>query len=533
MDNRSASHKKVTIKIDNDTLGVFDVPIASDSIDYYGFIDLSNYQGKKVNVEVLKYSGDINKISLNDNILDDASYLYNEKYRPQLHFTTKRGWINDPNGLIYYKGKYHMYYQYNPFGTKWGNISWGHAVSNDLVHWEEQPAVLYPNPETGMCWSGAAFIDKDNQLGLKTGNEDVIMAFYLRTETGLSYAYSNNGGHKFTDFEDNPVLSHNGARIDTPRPFWFEPTKKWIAPTYDFFTNDKGEKQRCVGFYSSVNLTDWQFESRVEQNGWGDELCGCVDFFQLPVDGNTADEKWVMIFIDGSYIVGNFDGKTFYTLDGKPASTEDRKESLVIDGNYYATMTWHNMPNNRRVQVTWMRYWNKTFEKGAKTYLDMPFNQQFTLPSELTLHKENNDHYLRMNPIKELQKLRTKTHSWENFTIDNTNNILSDLNKDTYEIELEFTPNENSITTLNLHGVEVMYDAQKNEISLNELKTKLKPEKGSVKLQIFIDRTSIEVYANGGKTYLPLIHMMPQDNFKYSILTDRGNFNVQELSSIW
>ena len=155
-------------------------------------------------------------------------------------------------------------------------------------------------------------------------------------------AYSNDGGQTFTDFEENPVLTHVGARIDTPRPFWYEPTKRWVTPTYDFFTNDEGEKRRCVGFYSSENLKEWQFESRVEQDGWGDELCGCVDFFQLPVDGDPLNKKWMMIMIDGSYIVGDFDGHTFYTLAGKPTVTDDRIRSLVIQGNYYATMTWHN-----------------------------------------------------------------------------------------------------------------------------------------------------------------------------------------------
>ena len=522
------SDRYMTIKVDDILLGKFHLPLAPDVEDYYGFLDLSQHQGKTLTVEVDSIYSGLQKISLNDGIKGSDS-LYMEQYRPQLHFSSKRGWLNDPNGLIYYKGEYHMYYQHNPMAAHWGNMSWGHAVSKDLVHWEERPAVLYPKPDPGACFSGAAFIDHTNQLGLKTGEEDVILAFYLRTNIGLCFAYSNDGGQTMTDFEGNPVLTHEGARIDTPRPFWFEPTKRWVAPTYDFFINENGEKLRCVGIYSSENLIDWELESRVEQDSWGDELCGCVDFFQLPVDGNTAEKKWVMIFIDGSYIVGTFDGNTFYTLEGKPASTKDRIQSLVIDENYYATMTWHNMPNDRRVQVTWMR--------GPENP-GMPFNQQLTLPSELTLHLTEEGYRLQMNPIEELKDLRTKTQQWNNLGLNKTNNPLSALNKELYELELTFIPGENSMTILDLRGVKISYDALKEEISINDIKTQLKLENGQIKLQIFVDRTSIEVYGNGGMIYLPLINMMPQNNHSYGIIAVQGNsevksLKVHELKSIW
>ena len=526
--DRNAPKSNMSIKIDGDLLGIFEIPLAQDKEDYYGFIDLSQHLGKTLTVELDSFSGDLQKFTLDD-VIKGADNLYMEQYRPQLHFTSRRGWLNDPNGLIYYKGEYHMYYQHNPLSVYWGNMSWGHAVSKDLVHWEEQPVVLFPKSETGACFSGATFIDHNNQLGLKTGEEDALLAFYLRTKIGLCLAYSNDRGQTMTDFEGNPVLTHGGARIDTPRPFWFEPANRWIAPTYDFFTNEDGEKLRCVGFYSSKNLKDWRFESRVEQDKWGDELCGCVDFFQLPVDGNTAEKKWIMIFIDCTYIVGTFNGRTFYTLTGKPASTKDRIQSLVVSGNYYATMTWHNMPNDRRVQITWMR---------GPANPGMPFNQQMTLPSELTLHLTKDGHRLHMNPIKELEKLRTKTHRWNNIVLDKTNNLLSVLNDELYEIEVEFLPGKKSITVLDLRGVKISYNALKEEISFNEIKTQLKPEDGQINLKIFIDRTSIEIYANGGKVYMPLINIMPQENLNYSILAAQGeskvkSLKVHELSSIW
>jgi len=349
-------HSKLWLTVNGQEIGPYELimPQSAEDIDWYGNFPLEHFKGSRVKIRVEGATSEAFDLIRQSNKIPGEKDFYKELFRPQFHFSARTGWLNDPNGLIYHDGKYHMYYQYNPFSVEWGNMSWGHAVSEDMIHWEEKPVVLYPNSQ-GTAFSGATFIDERNQLGFKKGDEDVIIAFYLRTGIGLSYAYSNDGGYSFTEYKGNPVLTKSGARIDTPRPFWYEPIGKWITPTYDFFDNEKGQKRRCVGFYSSGNLKHWKFESRVEQDGWGDELCGCVDFFQLPVDGDENNKKWVMIFIDGSYIIGSFDGSTFYNQSGKPATTEDRNESLVIDQNFYATMTWYNMPGDRKVQITWMK----------------------------------------------------------------------------------------------------------------------------------------------------------------------------------
>ena len=410
-----------------------------------------------------------------------ASGFYRERLRPRYHFTSRTGWLNDPNGLIWYRGEYHLFYQHNPTGLAWGNMTWGHAVSRDLVHWTEQPKVLFPDAATGTCFSGAAFIDHRNQLGRKTGQEEVIVAFYLRTEIGLCLAYSNDRGRTFTDYEGNPVLDHEGARIDTPRPFWHAPTGRWIAPTYDFFTNNRGELRRCVGFYSSENLTDWRFESRVEQDGWGDELCGCVDFFQLPLDGDPEHLRWVMIFIDGSYIVGDFDGRTFRTPSGKPAATDDRIRSLVIQGDYYATMTWHNLPDHRRVQIAWMR------SQGSYPYPGMPFNQQMTVPSELSLHTTDDGARLRMMPAAELATLRTRTHQWSDVVLHEQENPLAAINADLLDLETEFEAAAGAEICVTVRGFRVVYDAAAASLSACGTVTDLRPLDGVVRLRILLD----------------------------------------------
>ena len=526
--NNRARKRKMSLIVGGKLLGQFDIQLAEDKPDWWAFFDLARFKGRKLVIELAPPPKDWAAITQDDTI-KDAEHLYKEKYRPQFHFTTRRGWINDPNGLIYYKGTYHMYYQHNPVGIGWGNISWGHAVSKDLVHWEERPDVLFPNSRDGLCFSGAAFIDRRNQLGRKTGEDDVIVAFYLRTRKGLCLAYSNDRGETMTDYEGNPVLTHPGARIDTPRPFWHEPARRWVAPTYDHYKDAKGRRLRAVGFYSSEDLKDWKFESRVEQGKWGDELCGCVDFFQLPLDGDPKNKKWVMIFIDGSYIVGSFDGHVFRTLAGKPAVTADRIRSLVVPGNYYATMTWHNAPGGRRVQITWMR--------GGR-YPGMPFNQQMTIPAELTLHSTPHGPRLRMNPIEELQTLRTKTRQWKNLTLRPGHNPLEGLEGELFDLEVEFEPEPESETVFDLRGERVVYHAKSQTLSSGGVRTRLGPEKGLVHLRILLDRTSIEVFANHGRLYIPRCILPKDDNRSLGASCGKGTakvrfLRVHEMKSIW
>ena len=503
-----------------------------EDADWYAFFSLNRFRGREARVSAANVTERGFDLVRQADSIPGAEGFYRERLRPRYHFTSRTGWLNDPNGLIWYRGEYHLYYQHNPTGLAWGNMTWGHAVSRDLVHWTEQPKVLFPDAATGTCFSGAAFIDHRNQLGRKTGQEEVIVAFYLRTEIGLCLAYSNDRGRTFTDYEDNPVLDHEGARIDTPRPFWHAPTGRWIAPTYDFFTNNRGELRRCVGFYSSENLTDWRFESRVEQDGWGDELCGCVDFFQLPMDGDPEHLEWVMIFIDGSYIVGDFDGRTFRTPSGKPAATDDRIRSLVIQGDYYATMTWHNLPDHRRVQIAWMR------SQGSYPYPGMPFNQQMTVPSELSLHTTDDGARLRMMPAAELATLRTRTHQWSDVVLHEHENPLAAINADLLDLETEFEAAAGAEICVTVRGFRVVYDAAAASLSACGTVTDLRPLDGVVRLRILLDLTSIEVYGNDGRVYIPRVVFPEDGNHSIGMTCRTGTatahyIRVHEMKSSW
>ena len=501
-----------------------------DDVDWYAFFSLARFRGKQARMSADNITERGFELVRQADAIPGADTFYTERLRPQFHFTSRTGWLNDPNGLIWYRGEYHLFYQHNPTALPWGNMTWGHAVSRDLVHWTEQPKVLFPDAATGTCYSGAAFIDHRNQLGRKTGDEEVMVAFYLRTEIGLCLAYSNDRGRTFTDYEHNPVLNHEGARIDTPRPFWHQPTGRWVAPTYDFFTNDRGQLRRCVGFYSSANLTDWRFESRVEQDGWGDELCGCVDFFQLPLDGDRERLMWVMILIDGSYIIGDFDGRTFFSLAGKPAATDDRIRSLVIQGDHYATMTWHNMPGLRRVQITWMR--SRGFYPG------MPFNQQMTAPSELSLHSSEEGPRLRMLPAAELESLRTTTHEWSGVVLNDQDNPLAAITADLLDLEAEFQVAAGTVTCVQMRGFSITYEADTESLSSCGTESRLPPIDGVVRLRVLLDRTCIEVYANDGRVYIPRVIFPEHHNRSLGITCTGGAttatcLRVHELKSSW
>ncbi|MFY0599329.1 MAG: glycoside hydrolase family 32 protein [Cyclobacteriaceae bacterium] len=528
---RQTALKRILISDESGLIGDFDVPIAEANPDFYGFIDLQNQEAQRLSLKAFNYSGSLDALVSSNEILGLDS-IYKEKFRPQYHYTTKRGWLNDPNGLIYADGIYHLYYQYNPFSVFHGNMSWGHATSRDLVHWKEQPAVLYPDPSTGDCFSGASFFDQQNLLTPENPN-DTLVAFYLRTKGGLCYALSEDNGFLFKDFKDNPVLDHDpneekphDARMDTPRPFWYEPTQRFIAPTFDYFKSEDGKYLRCVGIYSSPDLQDWKLESRVKQNYWGNEICGCVDFFELPIDGDEERKKWVMIFLDGGYIIGDFDGHVFTTLNGVPAKAEDRRR-LVAPGNFVATMTWENEPNGRRAQVTWMANW-------AKNY-GMPFSQQLSLPSELTIKSYDDGLRLNMNPISELLSLRrnSKDYSGESLA---SGIVLKDVRQRELEIELTVKPENKELISLKIGDLSISYDDDGNKLKVGDKQMPIRPAE-FLDLRIFVDRMSTEVYAQGGEVYFSNIHLMPDNpTIHLSSSWTRSElkiFKVHQMKSIW
>ena len=506
-----AANRRMKLTLDGKTVREFGIELADAKPDYWVFVDVGAFQGKTLVAEVNRLrsgSKGLASIVQQDNV-PDAEGLYREKHRPQFHFTSRRGWNNDPNGLVYYKGEYHLYYQHNPYGWKWGNMHWGHAVSTDLAHWKELPIAICPHRFGDWAFSGGAFVDRDNTAGFKTGEEEVIIAAYTSTGRGECLAYSNDRGRTFTDYKNNPVVKHRGR---DPKIIWYAPGKHWVMAVYD-----EANRKRYIAFYTSTNLKDWKLESRIE--GYYE----CPEIFELPVDGDAKNTKWVVYAADGNYAIGTFDGRRF--------TTETKGKHRGNYGNcFYASQTFSDIPKDdgRRIQIGW----------GRVATPGMPFNQLMLFPCELTLRKTKNGVRMFTQPVKEIEKLHVKKHTWENASI-GKGDLLSNFSGELLDIRASLSVGKTGGTVeLNLRGVPVVYDTTKGELHCKGRTAPLAPINGKVDLRILVDRTTIEIFANKGQIYMPIGAVLDPKNRSLALRgTDRTTkfekLEINKLRSAW
>jgi len=520
-----AARHYIELVVDGKQVRAMDVELATDDIDYWVVTDLSPWLGKELLIRTRQHplgnAHILDRISVEDGIRD-ADDLYREALRPQFHFSSKRGWINDTNGLIYYDGEYHLYYQHNPYGWDHSrndyNKTWGHAVSTDLVHWTELAGVIHPD-HLGTIYSGSAVLDKDNSTGFQTGKEKPIVAVY--TSAGgrspwsegkpfsQSIAYSNDRGRTFTPYQHNPVLPNIEYVNRDPKALWHEPTRKWVLIVH--FDN------RAMAFFTSDDLLKtWKYQSEFESRYFKD----CPELFQLAVDGNENNKKWIIYSGPGAYYIGDFDGKKFTPQTGIT--------KYSYGDCFYASQTFSNVPKGRRVQMAW----------GVIPMEGMPFNQQLLFPVELTLH--TTDEGLRMfaYPVKEIESIHGKEHTWTNVQLKPGQNILSNVGGELFDIDARFEIGDSDEFGFLINGFSVKYNVEKNELSCGRSKAKLKPDNGSIRLRILVDRVSIEVFANDGRVYMP-IRAIPEGNERgLEVFTKGGStkissLTVHELKSIW
>ena len=317
--------------------------------------------------------------------------LYKERDRPQVHFSAQRGWINDPNGLIYAKGEYHLYFQHNPYGWPWGNMHWGHAVSRDLIHWQQLNEALFPviqENTTGWgdaAFSGSAVVDPLNTAGFRKNGIDPIIAIYTSTGRGECLQASYDNGRTFIDYEGNPILKHDGR---DPKVFWYEPGKHWVMVVWSSgmpkkLSSGDDVSVREHSIYTSPDLKTWTYQSGIPG------FFECPELFELSVEGEPGNSKWLMYDAYGRYIVGNFDGKTF-TIEQHFTKYENG------GGYFYASQTFNDTPDGRRIQIGWGR---------NITHPGMPFNQAQLFPTELKLKKTMDGYSMCATPIKEISSL--------------------------------------------------------------------------------------------------------------------------------
>ncbi|MGG1247667.1 GH32 C-terminal domain-containing protein [Bacillus spizizenii] len=488
----------------------------------------------------------------------DSSY-YDEDYRPQYHFTPEANWMNDPNGMVYYAGEYHLFYQYHPYGLQWGPMHWGHAVSKDLVTWEHLPVALAPD-DKGTIFSGSAVVDRNNTSGFQTGKEKPLVAIYTQDREGhqvQSIAYSNDKGRTWTKYAGNPVIPNPGKKdFRDPKVFWYEKENKWVMVLA------AGDR---ILIYTSKNLKQWTYASEF---GLGEGSHGgvweCPDLFELPVDGNPNQKKWVMQVSVGNgavsggsgmqYFVGDFDGTHF-----KNENPSNKVLWTDYGKDFYAAVSWSDIPSSdgRRLWLGWMSNW-----QYANDVPTSPWRSAASIPRELKLKTLTEGVRVVQIPVKELQTIRGTSKSWKNQTISPTSqNVLAGLSGDTYELHAEFqvTPSSAAefgfkVRTGRNQFTKVGYDRKNKKLLVDRSESgnvtfnpafntgkqtaPLKPVNGKVKMRIFVDRSSVEVFGNDGQQVITDIILPDRSSKGLELYAANGSvklksFTIYPLKKVW
>jgi fructan beta-fructosidase len=477
--SRQALEIRLQIKTGDQLFRVFDIQLAETDPQYWVFVDVRALKGQTVHLSLKDYNEvhkGIGAIYQDDRIAGEDS-LYKENLRPQFHFTTRRGWNNDPNGLVYYENEYHLFYQHNPYGTQWGNMHWGHAVSHDLIHWEELGEALFAQ-ENYTIFSGSAVVDDDNTSGFQSGKEKVLVAAFTANwndRKNKPYqeqhtAYSNDRGRTWTLYEKNPVIGAQEEKWNTrynrdPKIFWYQSGGHWVMALYE---------QIGISVYTSGNLKDWVYQSHTEG------FYECPELFELAVDGDSDNTKWVMYGGSGSYVIGDFDGKKFTWNSGKHWYT---------DGALYAAQTFNNIPKSdgRRIQIGW----------GRIESPGMPFNQMMLFPTVFSLRTTYKGIRLFCEPIKEIEKLHIKKHQWQNLSLHDMNEKLKDFKGELLHIKCELETVDSQKFGLIIDGNRLIYDIGKGDL-FNGFPYALAPDSKSLYLEVLVDKTSIETFLDHG-----------------------------------
>ncbi|ERM84568.1 hypothetical protein P872_24425 [Rhodonellum psychrophilum GCM71 = DSM 17998] len=476
-------------------------------------------------------------------LVNENTKEFNEAYRPQFHFSPPSQWMNDPNGMVYLDGEYHLFYQYYPDSTIWGPMHWGHAISEDMVHWEHMPVALFPD-EFGYIFSGSAVVDHNNTSGLGTSENPAMVAIYTYHDPEgekakrddyqtQGIAYSTDRGRTWTKHENNPILKNPGIKdFRDPKVSWVESndgTGQWIMA---LAVLDR------ISFYSSPNLIDWAHESDFNPS-WGayGGVWECPDLFPL----TTADGevKWVL-FVSinpggpngGSatqYFIGDFDGSNFNV-------ESNEVKWLDYGADNYAGVTWSNIPkaDGRKLMIGWMSNW-----LYANVVPTENWRSAMTVPRSLELIKKGNDFLVASKPIKELEKLRSSTETVKG------ENIA--LREELVELELIPKANDFSIEFSNAANEKVLISKKGDVLTFDRSqsgKMDFSGDFGKIhqapianekiqSIRIFLDRSSLEIFVNGGELVLTEILFPNSPYNKVTLIGFENESKLHYLKSIW
>lgn len=470
---------------------------------------------------------------------------YKEAYRPQFHFTPESKWMNDPNGLVYLNGKYHLFYQYHPGSSVWGPMHWGHAESTDLLHWKHLPIALYPD-KLGMIFSGSAVVDKDNTAGFGKNaliaiftyhNDEIWKAGKKKTES-QALAYSIDEGKTWTKYKGNPVLNNSGEQdFRDPKVFWNEGSSKWIMV---LAVGDK------IKIFSSPNIKDWTFESDFKPDDLQDlGVWECPDLFPMKIK-STGETKWVMIINHGDkapnggsgtrYFVGNFDGKTF---------TENQKSIWFDKGtDFYAAVTFSNVPNEKKILLGWMSNWQYAPKVPTETW-----RSAMTLPRELELTTNGYFYRLEQKIIPQFSSLLTPVfeqkevkapYKKEGFDLSQAE--VSFETPEVTDVIISLSNTKGEVFTITLSGGMLVTDRSNSGKKEFSEKFAEKPQVMPIgekisDMRLILDKSSIEILINNGRYSMTNLFFPNEDYSILSIITKDNkpiqNLRISSVKSVW
>ena len=539
-----APEGKICIVKDNEQKGtLMNVRLARERVDSYVPFALSAYKGQHISIEIqgvpetalcwkeLKLSGSFDMAN-------------KESFRPVYHHTPAYGWMNDPNGMFYKDGLYHLYFQYNPYGSVWGNMHWGHSTSTDLMHWKFEGCAIVPDA-WGAIFSGSCVVDHENTAGF---GKEAVVAFYTSAKSTpwgdiqmQSMAYSLDNGKTFTKYEGNPILTSSEKDFRDPKVFWYAPGKHWVMIL---------AVGQHMEIYSSVNLKEWKKESEFgAMQGAHGGVWECPDLVEIPVEG-TREKKWVLICnlnpggpFGGSaaqYFVGSFDGKKF--VNESPTQTK----WMDWGKDNYATVTWNNAPDGRCIALGWMSNWQYANNVPTRQY-----RSANTLARDLTLYREGQELYLKSTPSVEVKKARGKKVSIPSFRVSEKHEIVNlfEEKQGAYEVEILIQnagASKIAFCLLNDKGekVSMYYDLNRKQFVMD------RSESGTVDfskdfpavtvapanvdkeltLRLFVDRSSIEAFGEDGKFVMTNLVFPSQPYVKMCFEADKNGYAVKTLN---
>lgn len=539
-----APEGKICVVKDNEQKGtLMNVRLARERVDSYVPFALSAYKGQHISIEIqgvpetalcwkeLKLSGSFDMAN-------------KESFRPVYHHTPAYGWMNDPNGMFYKDGVYHLYFQYNPYGSVWGNMHWGHSTSTDLMHWKFEGCAIVPDA-WGAIFSGSCVVDHENTAGF---GKEAVVAFYTSAKSTpwgdiqmQSMAYSLDNGKTFTKYEGNPILTSSEKDFRDPKVFWYAPGKHWVMIL---------AVGQHMEIYSSVNLKEWKKESEFgAMQGAHGGVWECPDLVEIPVEG-TREKKWVLICnlnpggpFGGSaaqYFVGSFDGKKF--VNESPTQTK----WMDWGKDNYATVTWNNAPDGRCIALGWMSNW-----QYANNVPTSQYRSANTLARDLTLYREGQELYLKSTPSSEVKKARGKKVSIPSFKVSEKHEMVNlfEEKQGAYEVEIVIQnagASKIAFCLLNDKGekVSMYYDLNRKQFVMDRSESgKIDFSKDfpavtvapvnvdkELTLRLFVDRSSIEAFGEDGKFVMTNLVFPSQPYVKMCFEADKNGYAVKSLN---